>query len=611
MTTIEFFSVNFDERNLPLDGEAVRLALSSTKVGRVTFSDKLVLPTNGRGSFEITQSQFATLFQGQRRSRYIRIRNQNAQGAALGLSDLFAFVSSYESNQTESISVFYAVDDWTTFYLGNDNAEIVGNVTRFNYAPYTFDGNDYLVKSKKDFVFYPQNYRREDVGLDEEPLVLFGTNQTQTLPAGVKIALIYYKKRRSYGEDKALQRTAKLYSQYSGRSYDSGRLINVIPYYDGNLISTYIENLTGGAREQIARPDLIPNDSNIDKIVFLDYAPFPASVGRLTNLTVGSYEFTFYLDNDTYIGKDTLADLYAYELRIGMGTQVVRGFSQFVSELYLERKFELPHQPFYNDYYINGGRFAFPTDKKKTFSRVLGLQRLDITYGAANYTVPQNKEIDALFIGITADGEGAYILPKFTNETNQTPESSEGTKASIILPTAMDYQAYRNAKVSGALGITSGVIGSIGSIVAGVATENPIGIIAGVAGIAQNAEKAYQLSKLEQYGYPSSIRDDVTERILKLDAPKGVVYVPTGESENLYKFVDDFGVQYFCDWNDAEFQRRYSKFKYVEADIQVLGVPVDVAENIRRMFLTGLTLWTTAENVGKKTFPNIAANPST
>ena len=143
MTTIEFFSVNYDERNLPLDGAAVRLALSSTKVGQVTFADKLVLPTNGRGSFEITQSQFATLFQGQTRARYIRIRNRNEQGAALGLPEIFAFVSSYESNQTESVSVFYTVDDWTTFVLGDDNTEIVGSVTRFIYQPYVFVRNDY------------------------------------------------------------------------------------------------------------------------------------------------------------------------------------------------------------------------------------------------------------------------------------------------------------------------------------------------------------------------------------------------------------------------------------------------------------------------------------
>ena len=604
MTTIEFFSVNYDERNLPLDGAAVRLALSSTKVGQVTFADKLVLPTNGRGAFEITQSQFATLFQGQRRSRYIRIRNQNAQGAALGLPDIFAFITSYESNQTESVSVFYTVDDWTTFYLGNDNAEIVGNVTRFNYAPYVKLGDDYKIRSSKDFVFYPPNFRKKDKALNETPLFIDSERKTQTLPTGCKIALIFYKKRQYNGNDWVAQPTAEIYSQFSGNAYDSGRLINVIPYYNGRVITSYLE-ASSGSRVRLTDSAFTPNSAQIDKIVFIDYVPFPASVGRLSTTSGGAYEFLF-----SWTGTNqqlSLSDLYTYEVPTSTGIVTERGYSQYVSRLYLERKYTLPAD---DDYYHNQ-IYSFPESQNKTFSRVLGLQRFDVVYGAAAYTLPQNKKVEALYIGLAADGESAYIIPKFQGEPEQTPESSEGTKASIILPTAMDYQAYRNAKVSGALGITSGVIGSIGSIVAGVATENPIGIIAGVAGIAQNAEKAYQLSKLEQYGYPSSIRDDVTERILKLDAPKGVVYVPTGESENLYKFVDDFGVQYFCDWNDAEFQRRYSKFKYVEADIQVLGVPVDVAENIRRMFLTGLTLWTTAENVGKKTFPNIAANPST
>jgi len=601
---VYFYKTGMNKKNWAYNLTAHTAILEASFVGSET-GYTLARPLALGAPFELSPADYFTV----KEATYIKIINQIQSETAVTSETRCAFIDSFTWLTVGTVTVNYTLDDWYNFFLSGDypKASLDGFVTRANIA---------LIDTTNSIDLYNcMGSHVEIENIEEAQELEKDLNYGTTLPDGWKCYAVFYDTPYFMGDEVAGDSSNSNVNSYSYFSLDDLGAETV----DGNaIIGMLITNESGlpkavyygsfGAGNilmNFATPAGF-NDSHILKVIeYQGYAPFTGfSIGKTTSG-----------ENYIYVAQESGVSISDYRKKHCANVYTITGGGELGNTYSL---LKLKYSPISRSNFStlkHGNGEAYT--RKTTYYEYLNdsLYKLSpeflnivIKYrGAEISTSLKNLRKNSLaycYYGETADGESCYIKLRNQNIDFSDYNTAFGANTMIEVPAvSYDYQGYKNAKISGALGIginTLQLIATTGQTFAGGGV-NPTAAITAAGSAAGLVQNIVEYQAIRKNAYNNNVLDISAERIANKENLLVIYQKPNSKNENIVAIdLEHNGIGCYIDINtyfNTQQMQAYNAVKTGELDVN--GVPDNIAKDIKSAFENGITLWT-ATNVGNK-----------
>lgn len=601
---VYFYKNGMNKRNWAYNLTSHTAILAASLIGSDT-GYTLARPLALGAPFELSPADYFTV----KEATYIKIINQIQSGASVTFETRCAFIDSFTWLTVGTVTVNYTLDDWYNFFLSGDypQSALDGFVTRANIS---------LIDSQNIIDLYNcMGSHVEIENIEEAQELEKDLNYGTTLPSGWKCYAVFYDTPYFMGDEVSGDSSNSNVNAYSYFSLDDLGAETV----DGNAIIGMLITSKSGLPQAVyygsfgagnilmnfATPAGF-NDSHILKVIeYQGYAPFTGFSIRKTSS--GTNYILIQEESGVSISdyrKKHCANVYT----ITNGTELGNTYSL------LKLKYSpIARSNFSTLKHGNGETYT----KKTTYYEYLNdsLYKLSpeflnivIKYrGAEISTSLKNLRKNSLaycYYGETADGESSYIKLRNQNIDFSDYNTAFGANTMIEAPlVSFDYQGYKNAKISGALGIginTLQLVATTAQTFAGGGV-NPTAAITAAGSAGGLVQNITEYKGIRKNTYNNNVLDISAERMANKENLLVIYQKPNSKNENIVAIdLERNGIGCYIDINTYLNSQQMQAYNAVKTgDLDVHGVPDNVAKNIKFAFENGVTLWT-ATNVGNK-----------
>lgn len=604
---VYFYKNGMNKRNWAYNLTSHTAILAASLIGLDT-GYTLARPLALGAPFELSPADYFTV----KEATYIKIINQIQSGASVTSETRCAFIDSFTWLTVGTVTVNYTLDDWYNFFLSGDysGASLDGFATQANIPLLTSDNKIDLSKSEGEYLGIAETETITDYGTPTSTEGLGGG----TLPSDVVCYVIFYKNILHGSTEVDITALNYYYQDIDGEQVaNSGRKIGFIICQKSDIGIRAIPMSLGRAAASINTDagSIYFTDSNIEKVIEFNYFPIKdiactviGAVGARTKAEISAVEGSGYA---TFLAAAFLNAANLYESPTGK-----KYYSIWCAPFAPWSKRKI-----YN-VYKNGDSFT----KKTTYQEYISQSLYKLTNEFCKYNfIYQGAQIEIspkalnsgaeIICGVNSDGETVYINITDLLSGDYNQNAAFGDSAQKIIPASIvDYQVYRNAKITGALGIASSalgaVVGTVGGAAVGASKGGPVGAVAAggtalIGGGLNLAGKIVQYKAIQKNQFNSSSNDNTEGKISGLENPILIQRRP-GEwvADTVAKDLERNGAGCYIEINEYLFGCQMQSYNAIKtSDLDVHGIPDTAAQNIKSAFDNGVTLWT-ATNVGNK-----------
>lgn len=617
---ITFYKVGLNDSNWAYDSAAFTRILNA---GRLGSEETLAQPLAFGQPFNISVFEYETY----KTATYLKIVNTTTRqnGDAVTVTR-YGFINNMLEMANGNYAVSYSLDDWANFILSGE------------YTGYEFDME--VERESLPLVSQTDKYNALATGLqrytdngivkyvEKIPDAPVNENDITILPAGIKCAVFFFSKNYFKGKEseyyfngsytyynslKERKTISRINSSIgfmlfyaSDYAFQQGVTPTPETYSEINnsIVATNLITDSAGTKQNLWREIEFYysniNAPGIDKVLIFDYIPFRSSgitveyntksplYGNLYTLNISGSEASYMLA-DIGAKKTSETNIKYFYAR------AIVNFSPFtnvdLSSLIV------------SDIKYNGESV---TPANSLIETTPPLKRVEIRNGAAKIDIPLElvTESSGAYFGVSGDGETCFIklygIDGYTDEQTATAQNSNIENIAI----KNDYLSYKNAKISGAIGITAQAGATGAALVSSITTGNVAGIVGTIGAAGQifdrvNAQK--MLSPVKQ----ATIVNDQSMMFVTMQNNKEVItytapdiWLNAAKQDILY---NGFAVAYIRNGLPPQMEA-FNAIKCSYCEIH--GLNQQAARRIADSFVAGVTLWTSSD-VGNKNQRNI------
>ena len=610
---ITFYKVGLNDSNWAYDSAAFTRILNA---GRLGSEETLAQPLAFGQPFNISVFEYETY----KTATYLKIVNTTTRQNGDEVTETrYGFINNMLEMANGAYAVSYSLDDWANFILSGD------------YTGYSFhmeierESLPLVSASDKYNALATGLQRYTDSGIIKEvekiPDAPVNENDIVSLPPGIKCAVFFFSKNYFQGKesDGYFNGSYIYYNHLKQRitipriNSSIGFMLFYAPDYayqqgvtptpetisaiNNSIVATKINN--GQESKQLwTEMDFYYSNINspgIDKILILDFIPCNS----------GSVNVEFVTRSDRY------GNLYRLNIIGGEQAYQFADIGSYPNKYFYARavtEFAPFTQVDFSSLVLSDIKYLNEsvTPDNSLIETTPPLKRVEIRNGAAKIDIPLElvtKGAGAYF-GVSGDGETCFIklygIDGYTDEQTATAQNSNIENIAI----KNDYLSYKNAKISGAIGITAQAGATGAALVSSIATGNVAGIVGAIGAAGQifdrvNAQK--MLSPVKQ----ATIVNDQSMMFVTMQNNKEVItYTAPDIWRNAAKrdiLYNGFAVAYIYEGLPAQMEA-FNAIKCSYCEIH--GLNQQAARRLADSFVAGVTLWTSSD-VGNKNQRNI------
>lgn len=599
-TTVVFYTANFNESNVAFDNAALRRILSATALSP---SLELQKPCAFGNGFQISTSDYDIY----KTATYLKIENVDGDKK----TTRYAFLSSFTNLYNNVYEVTYVLDDWANYIINKTefDARLSGTVAQGSLT--LLLPNSTTVNYERALGAYRDVMTTDRISYVEDRLqnYVYG----QPLAQDWKCALIYYSKAYLNGKEDIYRSsnievlTARGKGLYSA---DFETIAETTQSFIGFQIIKESTNKTAEIVLKIRQGDQVvettyaeavfdPTALAIEKIVYLPFIPFQntniCSVDYST--TTNKYvikgnqldllgDYTELLDVTPSQTSESQAKCYSVQLRKMSTERYIDGENVNPGIIY-QRSANPPRvYEDYQDYLQNSRYYSCPS-----FSQV----EFDF-YGAKITTDAYTIHDKTRFIyGFSPDLETAYIhMLNAVTPQSDYQISNMDNPCQDIPPTAIDWQTYTSTRsMLTTKMITSGISGALSTVSAAIKMQ-PLTATAKAVNTAGNVvETAIKRETVRGVDInPSSNQSTFANIKYHKTLIKNLRRPSPQAALELVQKAELYGIETVYEINDYLKNERLEKYNFIKCDnIEIFGIPRDVARRLEDALTAGITLW--------------------
>lgn len=620
---ITFYKVGLNDSNWAYDSAAFTRILNA---GRLGSEETLAQPLAFGQPFNISVFEYETY----KMATYLKIVNTTTRqnGDAVTVTR-YGFINNMLEMANGNYAVSYSLDDWANFILS-------GEYTGYEFHMETERESLPLVSQTDKYNAFATGLQRyTDNGIikvvEKIPDAPVDENAITILPPGIKCAVFFFSKNYFNGKE------SEYYFNGSYTYYTSLKERKTIPRINSS-IGFMLFYAPDYAYQQgvVSSPNKHSEIDNsiVETIIYTAFPPTPQTTVKLWS------EMDFYYSNINSPGIDKVL-IFDYipwgkvnlkvELKVNSPlfgrlytltmTDGIRAYS--FADIGALHKSETEYKYFYARAITNFSPFTnvdlsslivsdikykgeSVTPENSLIETTPPLKRVEIRNGAAKIDIPLEliTESAGAYFGVSSDGETCFIklygIDGYTDEQTATAQNSNIENIAI----KKDYLSYKNAKISGAIGITAQAGATGAALVSSIATGNVAGIVGTIGAAGQifdrvNAQK--MLSPVKQ----ATIVNDQSMMFVTMQNNKEVItytapdiWLNGAKRDILY---NGFAVAYIRNGLPPQMEA-FNAIKCSYCEIH--GLNQQAARRIADSFVAGVTLWTSSD-VGNKNQRNI------
>lgn len=620
---ITFYKVGLNDSNWAYDSAAFTRILNA---GRLGSEETLAQPLAFGQPFNISVFEYETY----KTATYLKIVNTTTRqnGDAVTVTR-YGFINNMLEMANGNYAVSYSLDDWANFILS-------GEYTGYEFHMETERESLPLVSRANKYNALATGLQRyTDNGIVKQvekiPDTPVNENDVTILPPGIKCAVFFFSKNYFDGKESEYYFNGSyVYYNYLKQRITIPRINSSIGFtlfyapdyaYQQGVVSSPSESspINNSIVRTVIHTAFPPtpettvelwnsmefyysdiNSPGIDKVLIFDYIPC-GTINVDIELNVDSPRFgkLYTLTMTAGIRANTFAD-------IGALHKTEKKYKYFYARAITE------FAPFTNvdlsslivsDIKYNGESV---TPANSLIEMTPPLKRVEIRNGAAKIDIPLElvTENSGAYFGVSGDGETCFIklygIDGYTDEQTATAQNSNIENIAI----KKDYLSYKNAKISGAIGITAQAGATGAALVGSIATGNVAGIVGTIGAAGQIFDRVNTQKMLSPVKQATIINDQsmmfVTmqnnKEVITYTAPD--IWLKEARQDILY---NGFAVAYIYNGLPSQMEA-FNAIKCSYCEIH--GLNQQAARRIADSFVAGVTLWTSSD-VGNKNQRNI------
>lgn len=620
---ITFYKVGLNDSNWAYDSAAFTRILNA---GRLGSEETLAQPLAFGQPFNISVFEYETY----KTATYLKIVNTTTRqnGDAVTVTR-YGFINNMLEMANGNYAVSYSLDDWANFILS-------GEYTGYEIHMETERESLPLVSATDKYNAFATGLQRyTDNGIikvvEKIPDAPVDENAITILPPGIKCAVFFFSKNYFDGKE------SEYYFNGSYTYYTSLKERKTIPRINSS-IGFMLFYAPDYAYQQgvVSSPNEYSeiNNSIVETIIYTASPPTPETTVKLWS------EMDFYYSNINSPGIDKVlifdyipwgtvhvnvelkvnSPLFGKLYRLTM-TDGIRADS--FADIGALHESETKYKYFYARAITNFSPFTnvdlsslivsdikykgeSVTPENSLIETTPPLKRVEIRNGAAKIDIPLEliTESAGAYFGVSGDGETCFIklygIDGYTDEQTATAQNSNIENIAI----KKDYLSYKNAKISGAIGITAQAGATGAALVSSIATGNVAGIVGTIGAAGQifdrvNAQK--MVSPVKQ----ATIVNDQSMMFVTMQNNKEVITYTAPDiwlnEAKLDILYNGFAVAYIRNGLPPQMEA-FNAIKCSYCEIH--GLNQQAARRIADSFVAGVTLWTSSD-VGNKNQRNI------
>lgn len=610
-TTVTFYIANFNESNVAYDNDALQRILSATALSP---SLELQKPCAFGNSFQITTSDYDVY----KSATYLKIENVDGDNT----TTRYAFLSSFTNLYNNIYDVAYTLDDWANYIINKTefDARLTGTV---NQASLKLITSNNVANYERALGAYRDIMTIDDISYIEERLQYYVYGQP--LSGGWKCALIYYNKAYLNGKEDIFRSsnievlTARAKDKFSAefkiQSEQTQAFIGfqIIKESTNKTAEILLKVRQGDETVEVSYPEAVfdPTALAIEKIVYLPFIPFQNTdlckveyiesaeryVIKGTQVdTLNTY--TQLLDITPSATSESQGKAFSVQLRKVSTERYVDGQNVNPGIIY-QRSLNKPRDyESYDDYLSNSRYRSCPSFAQIEFD----------FYGAKITTDAYNIHDKTRFIyGFTPDLETAYIhMLNAVTPQSDYQISNMDNPCQDIPPTAIDWQTYnatRNALTTKM--VTAGISGALGMVSSAIKMQPLSAASKGVAAAGNIVEMAIKRDTVRGVDINPSSNQSTFANIKYHRTLTKNLRTPTVQARlSVLEKAELYGIETIYEINEYLQNERLEKYNFLKCDnIEIYGIPRDVARRLEDTLTSGITLWSDG-TVGNKRVVN-------
>lgn len=619
---ITFYKVGLNDSNWAYDSAAFTRILDAGRLGsELTLSQPLAFGQPFNISVFDYEKNYKT-------ATYLKIVNTTTGTNVAAVTETrYGFINNMLELANGSFAVSYSLDDWANFILSGE------------YLGYNFDME--IERESLPLVLENNNYyalktglqRYTDDGIIKKVEKISDTpanaNDITPLPAGIKCAVFFFSKNYFQGKEseyyfngsyiyynslKERKKIVRINSSIgfmlfyaSDYAYQQGVVGTPTESssINNSIVATNLITDSAGTKKNLWNElDFYYSNINspgIDKILIFDYIPYKSSGITVEFATKSQLWGDLYTLNIRGIEHaDRLADIGAIKIS---DTNAKYFYSTAIVDFAPFTKVN------FSDLELSDLKYAYENisnPENSLIETTPPLKRVEIRNGAAKIDIPLElvKASSGAYFGVSGDGETCFI--KFFDIDGYTDEQTATAQNSNIENIAIknDYLSYKNAKISGAIGITAQAGATGAALVSSIATGNVAGIVGTIGAAGQIFDRVNNQKMLSPIKQASIVNDQsmmfVTmqnnKEVITYTAPD--IWLQAAKQDILH---NGFAVAYMRDGLPPQMEA-FNAIKCSYCEIH--GLNQQAARRIADAFVAGVTLWTSSD-VGNKDQRNI------
>ena len=613
ISKITFYKVGLNDSNWAYDSAAFTRILDAGRLGsELTLSQPLAFGQPFNISVEDYETKYKT-------ATYLKIENTTTGTNVASVTETrYGFINNMLELANGSFAVSYSLDDWANFILSGE------------YPGYNFDMEiereslPLVLKNNNYYALKPGLQRYTDNGIIKKVEKISDTpanaNDITPLPAGIKCAVFFFSKNYFQGKEseyyfngsyiyynslKERKKIVRINSSIgfmlfyaSDYAYQQGVVSTPTEWspINNSIVATNLITDSAGTKKNLwGELDFYYSNINspgIDKILIFDYIPYKSSgitiEQKANNPSFGTlYTLNIRGIDDAYL----LADIGAKKT-----SDTIVDFAPFTKVNF-------------SDLELSDLKYAYENisnPENSLIETTPPLKRVEIRNGAAKIDIPLEliKASSGAYFGVSGDGETCFIkffyIDGYTDEQTATAQNSNIENIAI----KNDYLSYKNAKISGAIGITAQAGATGAALVSSIATGNVAGIVGTIGAAGQIFDRVNNQKMLSPIKQATIVNDQSmmfvtmqnSKEVITYTAPD--IWLQAAKQDILH---NGFAVAYMRDGLPPQMEA-FNAIKCSYCEIH--GLNQQAARRIADAFVAGVTLWTSSD-VGNKDQRNI------